>query len=101
MKPEDFKNIPFKKLEPNPLVKDMPKHLKDHANYDKIRLAVLDTFATGHSHSEMAEFAVCVHCTGKMEERRELLLKLGFKSPAQYMEWQKIHAKISDRVPLR
>ena len=101
MKPEDFKNKPFVKLQPNPLVKDMPKHLKDHANYDKIRLAILDTFNTGHSHSEMSEFAVCQTCSGKMLERRELLKKLGFKNAAQYMEWQKIHSHIKRRVALR
>lgn len=84
----------------HPMLRDLPDHLKDPANYEKIRKAILQTILTTCSHREMYEWSQCKKCTDKMLERRLLLRKLGFKNPAQYMAWQKIHEKIKERFPL-
>ena len=39
----------------NPLVAEIPPHLKDHANFDKIRKALLDVGKTKHSHGEIVD----------------------------------------------
>lgn len=93
----------FPKYQGHPVLKGLSKHLKDPANYDKIRRAILDTLATGHSHSELYQYVNCKLCSSKMLERRLLLRKLGFKSPAQYMAWQAVHHAITQvrRDPIK
>jgi len=84
----------------NPLIADMPKHLKDPANYKKIQKALLEAGATKHSHPEMIDWAGCKICQTAQWNRKEMMKKLGFKSGAQYMAWQKVHETIIKRVPL-
>lgn len=93
----------FPRYKGHPILKDLPVSLKDPANYDKIRRAILDTLATGHSHSELYQYVNCKLCSSKMIERRMLLKRLGFKSPAQYMAWQAVHHAITQtrRDPIR
>lgn len=82
-------DISLKKL-PNPLLVGLPKHLKDPENYIKVQKALLETLAGRHSHGELIEWGNCITCQSKLEEHGLLMKRLGFKSPAQYMEWQKV-----------
>lgn len=85
----------------HPLLAKMPKHLKDPGNYEKIQRALLETLASKHSHGEMAEWARCIPCQRKVEDHRNMMVGLGFDSPAHYRIWKKIHETIRTRVPLR
>ena len=88
----------FPKYKPHSLIASLPPHLKDPANYKKIQRALLETLSTGHSHSEMEGWAKCLTCMNAVLAQKELMKRLGFKSPAQYMAWQKIHEVITTRV---
>jgi len=100
MKPEDIKPDTFPKYTGNPLTKDLPDHLKDHANYDKIQRALLDAGATKHSHADMEAWSGCSECQQAQWNRKEMMKELGFTSGKQYMAWQRIHEEIKSRVPL-
>lgn len=84
----------------DPLTANLPEYLKNPANYEEIQKIILKSFATSCSHGSPAEMAVCPKCTEKMLERRKTLKKLGFKNPAQFMAWQKIHTTIRQKYPL-
>ena len=84
----------------NPLLADLPEHLKNPANFEKIQKAILDTFKSTCDHSDILEWGNCPKCTEKMLERRLLLRKLGFKRPSQYFLWRKTHEEIKKRFPL-
>ena len=91
----------YPKFKPNPLVANLPPHLKDPANYWNIKLAIAKTMQRCRkSHAEIGEMASCKKCTEGMLERRLLLKRLGFKNPAQYHLWSKIHGEIQTRYPL-
>ena len=94
-----MKELTIKQKE-NPIFNGMPKFLKDPANFDDIRKQIFATVQTTCSHASLLEYASCKKCTEKMLERRRLLKNLGFKNPAQYMEWQKVHLKIKETMPL-
>ena len=95
----DFKDITLKpKLHPPLAV--LPPHLKDPANYDKIQKTIVQSFAGKHSHGEVIEWAQCADCQRRFSNRRHVLKTLGFKNPAQYMLWKKIHTEIKSRFPL-
>lgn len=81
-----------------PMLAELPAHLKDHANFQRIRIALLDAQSTGHSHGTAGEWGQCPHCMSKRLEYKELLSKLGFKSPAQYQAWKKVHDTIDGRI---
>lgn len=99
MTPEEAKELPNqKKL--HPMLANLPAYLKDPANYDKIRLSILEAGATKHSHGEVGEWALCKHCQQKEWDRKEFMLKLGFKTGAQYKSWQRVHEEIIRRDPL-
>jgi hypothetical protein len=78
----------------------LPEYLKDPKNYEKIQRDLLDTLASSHSHGEMIEWASCYHCQIKFAQHAEAVRLLGFRSPAQYFAWKKVHAQIKRRVPL-
>lgn len=98
--PKITKNSFPKANKPHPLIASLPKHLKDPANYDKIELALINSLATTHSHSDVLAWFNCKKCQSKIFEHRELMKKLGFQSPAQYLLWKKIHTEIKNRYPL-
>jgi|ERR1051326_3148556 hypothetical protein len=75
---------------------DFPPHLKDPANYDKIRRFLLSTLATRHSHGDALEWAGCFDCQRKFEKHKLAMAEIGFKSSAHYFAWQRIHHKIQD-----
>ena len=77
-----------------PLTASLPAYLKDPANYKRVQKELLDAGATRHSHGEMVEWAGCVPCQRKLRDRVEMMKKLGFKSPAQYMAWYRTHEQI-------
>lgn len=92
---------PLPRFKPNPLVASLPEHLKDPANYMKIKKAIADTMKKCHkSHADVGEMATCWKCSDGMLERRALLKRLGFKNPAQYRKWQEINNKIKELYPL-
>lgn len=84
-----------------PRTADFPPHLKDPANYQKIRKVILNAGATPHSHSDIGTWAACRKCQQAARNRTETMKGLGFKSGAHYLAWQKIHEVIEKRVPLR
>lgn len=100
LKPEDITPKTFPKPQLHPLLAILPPLLKDPANYQKIRKAILETFISTCDHSEIGEWAKCRKCQNKMDERRLLLRRLGFKNPKQYMLWQRTHEEVSRRMPL-
>lgn len=83
---------------PNPMFNGLPEYLKDPNNFDKIQKMLLETLATGCSHSEPSEWSACKKCTDNMIERRLLMQKLGFISIQQYMAWRKVMETILGRV---
>lgn len=86
----------FKRLEPNPLIKDLPEYLKDFKNYQKVQKAIIVAGATKCSHAEMVDWAVCKKCEEARWNRKEMMKRLGFKNAAQYMAWRKIMEEISN-----
>lgn len=100
MTPGQAQTLP--KYTPNRFLKDLPEHLKDPKNFEKIQKALLETIRScTKSHSEPADIPKCPKCTDGMLERRLLMKRLGFKSSAQYMAWRKVHTIIDRRVKLR
>ena len=91
----------FPMYRPNPLLATLPAYLKDPANYQKVQKALIQAGATKHSHGEMVDWAACKTCQRKQWDRKEMMLKLGFKSGASYMAWKKTMETIKRRVPLR
>ena len=87
----------------NPLVAMLPEYLKDPANYEKVQRLIVETLASNHSHGEVIEWASCKGCQRRFSERGQVLKKLGFKNPGQYMVWKKIHERIrsAKRDPIR
>ena len=78
----------------------MPIHLKNPKNYPTIQKAILETLAGKCSHGEVVEWAACAKCQQRFAERSAIIKKLGFRSMAQYMAWQKVHQEIKTRMPL-
>lgn len=91
-----------KQFTPSPLLQGMPAHLKDPKNYKKIKKAIYDAFAGSctSGHGEIMDWAACPTCQRRFHERIEVMHKLGFSSPQQYLMWDKIHTVIKERVPL-
>lgn len=84
----------FTKSRVHPLVAQMPAHLKDPANYKKIRKALLEAGATTHSHGEVLEWASCIKCQKAQNNRLLMMKAMGFTSKAMYMTWRKINEEI-------
>jgi hypothetical protein len=82
---------PIIKAQVNPYLRGLPEYLKKPESYDKVQKALLEAMATGCSHADPSEWFNCKKCTEKMLERRQLMVRLGFKSVEQYMEWRKVH----------
>ena len=99
--PEQAKQLPT--YIPNPLLAGLPDYLKDTANYQKVQKALFDILQSHHSHAEQIDFFKCFHCQIKVTDHKDLMLKFGFKSPAQYLEWKKTMNIIINkkRTPLR
>lgn len=95
--PKDLPNI----LKPHPLLADIPDHLKDAKNYNKIQKAIIEAGMSKHSHADVGTWAGCKACQKKQGDRLLMMKSLGFKSKAHYMVWQKIHREISQRDKLR
>ena len=99
MNKEEAKKLP--KYKQNPLLQGLPDYLKDPANFKKVQKALFDVLQSSHSHSEIIDWHECFPCQQRVRDHKEMMLKLGFKSPAQYSEWQKVMDTIKRRVPLR
>lgn len=82
------------------LLASLPDYLKNPANYLEVQKKILKTVYSNCGHSELLDWSKCSKCTNKMLERRKLLKKLGFKHPAQYMLWRRVHEEIKKRMPL-
>ena|SRR3990167_6973764 len=88
------------KMVPNPLIASLPNYLKDPANFYKIQKALLEAGSTPHSHGSVGEWGKCLRCQRAQWNRKEMMIKLGFKSGAQYMAWKLVHSEIKKRMPL-
>jgi hypothetical protein len=93
----------FPKYTPNPLLRGLPQYLKDPKNYKKIQKTTINALAGTHSHGEIMEWAECFVCQKRFAERSGVMKKLGFQSPAQYLEWSKVMRIMINpkRVPIR
>lgn len=91
---KDLKDKIFPKYAPNPYLKDLPAHLKDPRNYKKIQMALLETFASKHSHSEMEHWSKCKDCMERVREHGLLMRKLGFPTGRHYLEWKRVMSEI-------
>lgn len=80
----------------HPILASLPDYLKDPENFKKIQAKIVDTMISSCGHSDIIQWSECKKCTDKMLQRRLLLRKLGFKNPAQYMMWRKVHEKIAE-----
>ena len=89
MKPEEVTKDTFPKYKPNPLLESLPDAVKDPKNYDRIQRELLDTLASGHSHSELSDWVKCVACQGRVRDHKNMMVGLGFKKKGQYMAWKK------------
>lgn len=78
----------------------LPEFTKHPKNYEKIQRALLETLTCGKLHSDPAQALHCIKCSENMATRRQLMKKFGFKSPAQYMQWRRVHEEVKRRVPL-
>lgn len=88
----------FPKYQPDPELAHLPDYVKDPANYDKIRAALLECLASPHSHSDMEEWSKCVDCMVKVEEQKQMMKKFGFTTPSVYKKWQKTHETIKRKL---
>ena len=86
----------------HPLLRNLPKHLKDPANYEKIQRAIFKAGASTCGHGEVGEWATCKKCQRKQWDRKEVMERLGFVSGQQYLMWRRVHERIRDlkRDPL-
>ena len=74
----------------NPLLRTIPDYVKDPKNYNTIQKQLLEVLASPHSHSELYQSAQCFDCQQKMKERKRVMMKFGFNTPAIYYEWHKV-----------
>lgn len=86
-----------KKRKPNPLFKGMPSKLKDPACFEGVMQQLADVLKSNHKHKTASSYVKCNACMARRDERFALMKKIGFKSMAQYLEWQKIHTIIRDK----
>jgi len=80
----------FPKYTPNPLLRTIPDYAKDPKNYYAIQKELLEVLASPHSHSELYQSAQCFDCQQKIKERKNVMMKFGFATPAIYYEWHKV-----------
>lgn len=81
----------FKKPKPH-VLDGLPAYLQDPKNYKKVSLAIYDSMKGAcTTHSEVVEAAACAKCQRAFLNRGEMMRKLGFQSPAQYLAWKKTH----------
>ena len=100
MNKKDALNLPKYTGKGNPLFKDLPDYVKDHANFDKIQRALVETLSTRHSHAEVLKFYECKNCMSKVADHKNMMIKFGFTNPATYRAWVKVHQTISKRFSL-
>lgn len=84
----------------HPFLASLPAHLKDPKNFYKIQKFVLKSLAGKCNHGEVADWAKCKDCQKRFQDRRNVLKGLGFKHPAQYQLWKKVHEQIREKFPL-
>src|SRR3990167_10385940 len=97
----DITPTTFPKDISNPILRGLPVHLKDPANFEKVQRALLETLGGTHSHSELQTWGTCVPCQRKLRDHGLMMKKLGFKSPAQYRMWVRVHRKIQEHEKVR
>lgn len=78
----------------------LPEFTKDPKNYMTIERALLDTLSCKKTHSDPIAMMDCKTCQNNTLERRALMKKFGFRSPAEYMKWKEMQNEIKKRMPL-
>ena len=84
----------FPNLKTHAIVKNMPPHLKDPANFDKIQKAIIEAGRTTHSHSDIEAWGKCKKCQMALVNRSEMMRKLGFKTGSHYIIWRRIQEQM-------
>jgi len=74
----------------NPILKGLPKFLKDPKNYKGVEQRLRLALVSDHKHSTIKAQIACSRCQKKMERKREVMKEYGFKDFAQLMEWRKV-----------
>ncbi len=102
MAEEAPKEIDIKGGRTSALLATIPAHLKDPENFKKIYKAIAEAGATKHSHGDITEWATCVNCQRRANDRLLMMKSLGFTSKAMYLTWLKIHGTMDSlrRDPL-
>jgi len=77
-------------LEPNPIFKYLPDHVKDVKTYKKIEKSLADAVLSDHQHKSVKEYVKCARCNAKRDRRKALIKEYGFTSVEQYMEWKRV-----------
>lgn len=85
----DLTKVP-KNLQPDPIFKGMPSHLKDPKNYKKIEKRLIEILLSDHKHKTASSYVKCKQCQEKREQRAKQMKEIGFKSITQYLTWKKI-----------
>ncbi len=85
-----------------PITSILPAHLKDPANYYKIKKAIIEAGRTKHSHGEVVDWAACATCQRAEWKKKEFMYAIGFTSGRQYLAWEKVMVQIPEhmKVPL-
>ena len=77
----------FKKYK-HPL-QNLPKHLTEQNNYKKIQRKLIGMLQSTHSHAEIMDWTNCFPCQQRFQKYKEEKRKLGFRSTAEFMRWEK------------
>lgn len=85
-----IKNNELPELEPNPIFKDLPEHLKEVDIYKKIERSLIKSVFSDHIHKSVKEYVKCARCNAKRERKKALIKEYGFTSTEQYLEWKKV-----------
>ena len=79
-----------KKYKQHPMLKDIPDALKDIERYKEVEKEFASIMLTSHKHKTPAGMMACAECSKKVKERREYLIKLGFKDYGQFMLYRRV-----------
>ena len=79
-----------KKYKQHPMLKGIPDELKELKKYKEIEKKYATIMLTSHKHKLPSAFANCPDCSGKMQERRDYITKLGFKDYAQFLLYRRV-----------
>lgn len=96
MKKLELDSVP--EMQPHPLFLDLPEHLKDENEFEKIVRELHKVVYSDHTHKTVKGYVKCKSCKKKFDKRSEMIKEYGFTSLEQYLEWKKIMAIIFNKA---